>query len=347
MVNPRWQAPVWCEEFLFEQIFGAGLADTSVRTLCCELNAWERWLRARKCSWRRVTPADLREWLRHIEPLAPATVEKKTWALRSLYRWAVAQKLVLTDPWMVIARPVRRVPWTPRYTPSERVVNLLIEQPDVSTFRGIRDRAILDFLYSTGLRARELLNLEWHQVRLTSGERAIRVMGKGRKERIVVYGEVAAFWLDLYVRHARPALLHAAGPISQFWVNDTKAGVLRYGVLYRMVKRYATSIGYPMITPHVLRHAFATHLYENGANLRVIQMLLGHSNLATTCIYAKPSARHLREVLERHHPRFRTPQPAHGRAKPTRAVDYSTRAFAQARSSVPEPERGEHGAKAH
>ena len=129
------------------------------------------------------------------------------------------------------------------------------------------------------------------------------MIGKGQRERLVIYGEQAALWLRYYAHVARRELLWKVGPTEQFFVNDTRSGELTYPVVRRSIKRYALAAGLPLVTAHALRHAFATHLYQAGANLRVIQMLLGHVMLETTTVYARTSTEQMLALLERHHPR--------------------------------------------
>lgn len=234
---------------------------------------------------------------------APKTVDKRIWVLRRLYRWAALEGLVDEDPWRRIVRPVNPPQWHPRYVPSRSQVMDLLLQPDTCTQKGIRDRAILELLYGAGLRASELISLNMHQVSAGLEDGCIQVMGKGQRERLVIYGKHAAYWLRHYMKEARWALLRKAGTVEQFFVNDTPSGELTYPVLRRTVKRYAGAAGMPLVTAHALRHAFATHLYQNGANLRVIQMLLGHAMLQTTTVYARACTEHLRGLIERHHPR--------------------------------------------
>ena len=223
--------------------------------------------------------------------------------MRRLYRWAALEGLVDEDPWRRIVRPVNPPQWHPRYVPSRSQVMDLLLQPDTCTQKGIRDRAILELLYGAGLRASELISLNMHQVSAGLEDGCIQVMGKGQRERLVIYGKHAAYWLRHYMKEARWALLRKAGTVEQFFVNDTPSGELTYPVLRRTVKRYAGAAGMPLVTAHALRHAFATHLYQNGANLRVIQMLLGHAMLQTTTVYARACTEHLRGLIERHHPR--------------------------------------------
>ncbi|MCL1962058.1 MAG: tyrosine-type recombinase/integrase [Desulfovibrionaceae bacterium] len=297
----------WChawQAFQYELAWGAGLAASTMRGVRYELALWAHWLTVNQRSWHEVTPGDLLAWLGAIvASQADKTVDRRVWVLRRLYRWAHLEGLIDSDPWQFITRPVRHRTWQPRYTPALSAIHGLLAQPDTRTVAGIRDRAIMELLYASGLRASELIGLKCHQVSAGAKDRCIKVMGKGLRERLVIYGDHAATWLRYYARAARPHLLRQAGPIDQCFVNDTRSGELTYPVLRRFIKRYAAASGQPLLTAHSLRHAFATHLYHGGANLRVIQMLLGHSHLQTTTVYVSTSTAHLRELLERHHPR--------------------------------------------
>ena len=307
MIQQRCSASAWMDAFLDERMHLHGLTFSSIHTMRIELNGWLRWLNARGIAWDGVTPSDIRLWLGHYREYADSTMQKKTAILRSLYRWAREHELVESDPWQPIVRVRNKRPWRPRFTPSIRAVDLLLSQPDVTTMIGVRDRAILELLYATGLRAAELLGLACHQVAIGDSDRIIAVMGKGQKERIVIYGRTAQTWLRYYLRVARPQLLARAeipaGRVTQFFVHPGYMGSLSYQNFRRMVRDYADAAGLPLLTAHSLRHAFATHLYQGGANLRIIQELLGHSHLATTCIYARPAPELMLTFIEHFHPR--------------------------------------------
>lgn len=296
-------SPDWQTEFIDHLWHVDGLAMLSIREARRELIRWQRWLDMRGLTWQQVSSADLTVWLGEIVGLqARSTVDKRSWVLRRLYRWALQCGHTSTDPWLRIARPSSPYRWRPRFTPSPDAVMRLLIQPDTGTFRGVRDRAILELLYASGLRAAELLSLRVDQI--NAAERAIRVIGKGQIERMVVYGESAQTWLRYYLLGARSRLLQPVGrPSIQLFVNDKGSGSLSYAVLRAIIRRHADAAGLPLLTAHSLRHAFATHLYQGGANLQVIQMLLGHACIATTTIYAKTSAKHLTKLLDRHHPR--------------------------------------------
>jgi len=229
--------------------------------------------------------------LRRME-LAPATVMRRLSALRAFYRFLVREEKLTTDPTanLPTTRLLRQLPSVLTREEVER----LLAQPDRDAPRGLRDRALLEVLYATGLRVSELVNLRRGDLNLDLG--LVRCMGKGSKERIVPVGEPAAQAVRAYLatrRDAAPAL---------FLGNKGKA--LTRVQFWRIISRYARQAGIRQtVSPHTLRHSFATHLLEGGADLRVIQELLGHANIATTQIYTHVTVDQLREVYRAYHPR--------------------------------------------
>ena len=191
---------------------------------------------------------------------------------------------------------------------NEKQIDDLLAAPDVSDDLGLRDRAMLEVLYATGLRVSELINLQTSQVSLQQG--VIRVVGKGNKERLVPVGEIALDWLMQYYQQSRPQLLKTTNQkknlsqCSEVFVTRRGGAMTRQAFWY-MVKRYALIAGIAAdhLSPHTLRHAFATHLLNNGADLRVVQMLLGHSDISTTQIYTHVADQRLRQIYQTHHPR--------------------------------------------
>lgn len=287
-------------DFIGHLLYEQGLAPLSLKVVTQELARWQVWLERDELHWLQVRTRHLRSWLAEIVPgRANATVDKRIWVLRRLYHWALHEGLTNHDPWARIARPKAKISWQPKYTPSRKAMQRLLSLPDTSRPRGLRDKAMLELLYATGLRAAELIGLECHQV--DTAKRLIHVIGKGGVERIVIYGDQARFWLRYYLMSARPRLV--SHPTHQLFVHDDKLGQLRYSTLHRTIKAYGRQANMPLLTAHSFRHAFATHMYEGGADLRTIQILLGHASLSTTAIYARPSREYLRELLERHHPR--------------------------------------------
>ena len=171
--------------------------------------------------------------------------------------------------------------------------------PDVGTPLGLRDRAMLEVLYASGLRVSELVGLTLQQLNLLDG--LVKTMGKGNKERLVPLGELAQEWLQRYLAEARPLLL-AGAVCDMVFVTQRKAGMTRQMAWY-LISQYAKRQGLPAVSPHVLRHAFATHLVNHGADLRVVQLLLGHSDISTTQIYTHVARERLKQLHAKHHPR--------------------------------------------
>jgi integrase/recombinase XerD len=219
-------------------------------------------------------------------------------SLRGFFRFAAREGLLARDPTENL-RPPKATRALPRYlTPSQ--VEALLAAPDVSDALGLRDRAILEVMYATGLRASELIGLEAANVDMELG--VVRVFGKGRKERLVPLGREARRWLRRYVADARGGLTRSR-PVRVLFVSRRGAALSRMG-LWRLVRRHALAAGVARIlTPHVLRHSFASHLLEHGADLRALQAMLGHADISTTQIYTHVSRERLRQLYDEFHPR--------------------------------------------
>ena len=220
--------------------------------------------------------------------------------LRRFYAWLLRDRQISLDPTRLLESPKAERPLP--YTLNEQQVVSLLKAPDTGDDIGYRDRAMLELLYATGLRVSELVNLQLSQVSIEPG--VLRIMGKGNKERLVPVGEVALEWLSAYMRHVRQSLLQNKTATNAVFVTQRGAAMTRQAFWY-MVKRHAVSAGIDpeKISPHTLRHAFATHLLNHGADLRVVQMLLGHSDISTTQIYTHVADQRLRDLYKQHHPR--------------------------------------------
>jgi integrase/recombinase XerD len=280
-----------------------GLADSSLAKLKLQVRELARWLsRNRRRTWREATADDLREYLSAFATAASSTMYGRRWALSRLYSWATTEQLINANPVKGFA-PMRAEPRSAPYAPTEQQICRLLEAPDTTTAIGLRDRAVLELMYATGMRAGELVALRMHQLEREQG--VISIMGKGSRERLVVYGEHAGYWLDQYLRLAREELLASVKgkqATDAVFVHPTKLVSLRYFHLRALVRRYAVKAELPIVTPHVFRHAFATHLKDRGMDLRSIQLLLGHADLETTTIYIRTRMGLLRDMLERCHP---------------------------------------------
>ncbi len=250
-----------------------------------------------------VTESDLQGYFaaRHAQTRA-TTANRRLTVFRRFFRWAVREGVLPSDPTvrMLSAKQALRVP----KTLSEAEVEALLAAPLIETPLGLRDRAMFELIYACGLRVTELVSLKVFQVSLSEG--VLRVMGKGSKERLVPFGAVAAEWLERYLAHARPALLGSQLNEALFvTARGSKSGEAMTRVMFwTLVKKYARIAGIQRpLSPHTLRHAFATHLLNHGADLRAVQMLLGHADISTTTIYTHVARERLQTLHALHHPR--------------------------------------------
>ncbi len=229
---------------------------------------------------------------------SPRSLSRYLSGLRQFYRWLLREGRRKDDPCALIENPKigRGLP----KALSEAQVEALLKAPDTTTPLGLRDQAMLELMYATGLRVSELVDLEVSGLNLNQG--VVRVVGKGNKERLVPLGEEAEHCLKQYLRDARPQLL-AGVSCPHLFVTNRKAGLTRQAFWYA-IRRHAVQAGIGgAISPHMLRHSFATHLLNHGADLRVVQLLLGHSDLSTTQIYTHIARESLKQLHARHHPR--------------------------------------------
>jgi integrase/recombinase XerD len=219
--------------------------------------------------------------------------------LRRFFRWQLGRGRIVADPTLKLANPARpsRLP----KVMSEKQVDNLLNAPDIDTPLGLRDRAMLETLYASGLRVSELVNLRLHEVSFNEG--VLRALGKGSKERLVPLGEQAIDWLGRYLNEARREILN--GQQSDALFITARGGPMTRQAFWQLIKRYAPLAGIApeKLSPHVLRHAFATHLLNHGADLRVVQLLLGHADISTTQIYTHVARERLKSLHAIHHPR--------------------------------------------
>lgn len=229
---------------------------------------------------------------------SPATISRHMAALKAFCRFLVDEQLLDKDPTANLESP-----GLPKKLPgvlSQEEIDLLLEQPRVGNTAGLRDKAMLELMYATGMRVSELLALDLDQVDCEQGY--VRCLGKGSKERIIPVGKIAINFLSAYLGRGRPKIL-AGKKASALFLNMRGQRLTRQG-FWKIIKKYALDAGITKtITPHTLRHSFATHLLENGADLRALQEMLGHADIATTQIYTHLTQSKLREVYNKHHPR--------------------------------------------
>ena len=250
-----------------------------------------------------TTESDLQGYFAARHALTRATTaNRRLTVFRRFFRWAVREGVLPSDPTvrMLSAKQALRVP----KTLSEAEVEALLAAPLIETPLGLRDRAMFELIYACGLRVTELVSLKVFQVSLSEG--VLRVMGKGSKERLVPFGAVAAEWIERYLAQARPALLGSQLNEALFvTARGSKSGEAMTRVMFwTLVKKYARIAGIQRpLSPHTLRHAFATHLLNHGADLRAVQMLLGHADISTTTIYTHVARERLQTLHALHHPR--------------------------------------------
>jgi integrase/recombinase XerD len=278
-----------------------GLAKNTLEAYRRDLSQYAAWLEARSGkSLFGADQADIQSYLGHQsrKKTRATSVARLLSALKRFYRHGLRQGRIKADPTLRIESPK-----LPRGLPkslTEEDVESLLEAPPVEKALGLRDRAMLETLYASGLRVSELVTLKLGQVSQDMG--VVRVTGKGSKERLVPLGEEAIAWIRRYVKEARPELL--AGRAANDLFVTARGGAMTRQMFWTLLRRYAARAGLRKpISPHTLRHAFATHLLNHGADLRVVQLLLGHSDISTTQIYTHVARERLKQLHARHHPR--------------------------------------------
>lgn len=286
-----------------------GLSENTLSAYRNDLAGFALWLKDNRQSLTTANAAMIQNFLAHNYQIQQKrrSVARLLSTLRRFYLYLLRENQVMEDPTRLLESPKgeRTLP----QSLNEQQVDDLLAAPDTDDDLGLRDRAMLEVLYATGLRVSELISLQTSQISLQQG--VIRVIGKGNKERLVPVGEVALDWLQQYYQQSRPQLLtksvarqNKLSQCSEVFVTKRGKAMTRQAFWY-MVKRYALVAGISAdhLSPHTLRHAFATHLLNHGADLRVVQMLLGHSDISTTQIYTHVADQRLRDMYQNHHPR--------------------------------------------
>ena len=281
-----------------------GLSDNTLSAYRTDLAGFSSWLKINRPELsgliNKATKESIQAYLanRVQTGASPRTAARLLSTLRRYFRYQIREGHCQLDPTRDIDAP--RIGRPLPDSLSEQQVLDLLAAPDTSTARGLRDRAMLELLYSTGLRVSELVGLSLQQINLQAG--VLRVMGKGSKERIMPLGEVAEDWINDYLLEARPVLIADFASDTVFTGRSGKP--LTRQAFWYAIKKYAAIAGINThLSPHTLRHAFATHLLNHGADLRVVQMLLGHSDLSTTQIYTHVARERLNKLHQQHHPR--------------------------------------------
>jgi integrase/recombinase XerD len=285
---------LWLEE---------GLSRNTLAAYRRDLTLYARWLTARGRTLLQTTETDLNSYFaaRHAVTRA-TTANRRLTVFKRYFRWALRERQITTDPTLRLqaAKQPLRVP----KTLTEAQVEALLAAPGEDTPLALRDRTMLELMYASGLRVSELVGLKTFNVSLS--EHVLRVFGKGNKERLVPFGEVAALWLQRYLQEARPLLLAGKQTDDLFvTLRGTRAGeAMTRMMFWVIVRKHAVAAGITApLSPHTLRHAFATHLLNHGADLRAVQMLLGHADISTTTIYTHVARERLKTLHAQHHPR--------------------------------------------
>jgi integrase/recombinase XerD len=277
------------------------LADHTLESYSRDLQRLGAFADCRKTALLQLDRRGLEDFVAGMmsDGLSPRSVARTVAGVRGFYRFAVLAQYLDVNPADDLRAP-RAWPALPKFL-GVKEVETLISQPDVTTPRGLRDRALIEVLYATGMRVSELIRLRAGDLNLEAGY--LSCTGKGNKQRIVPIGDEAVRWIGRYILESRPALLKRRSSPWLFVNAKRGGGFSRVGV-WKILKAYGRSAGLPRtLSPHVLRHSFATHLLEHGADLRAIQMMLGHADLSTTQIYTHVLEARLRAVYDRFHPR--------------------------------------------
>ncbi|MGX9221155.1 site-specific tyrosine recombinase XerD [Massilia varians] len=288
----------FCDTLWLEQ----GLAKNSLDAYRRDLKLFAGWLEARRpqrASLLAVQPEDIAAYFaeRHADT-RPSSANRRLSVLKRFYGLALRRNQIPIDPCLKMAsakQPTRFV-----HTLSESQVEALLAAPDVSTPLGLRERTMLELMYASGLRVSELVDLKLVEVSLNDG--VLRITGKGSKTRLVPFGQEARSWLERYLRDARGIILN--GQVDDALFVTGRGGAMTRQMFWILIKKHAQKAGIQgPLSPHTLRHAFATHLLNHGADLRVVQLLLGHADISTTQIYTHVARERLKHLHAQHHPR--------------------------------------------
>ncbi len=280
-----------------------GLSSNTLAAYRRDLTRFAAWLALREQSLPQAAEHDLQAYFSENHTVTKATTaNRRLTVFKRFFRWALRERITHADPTLKLqsAKQALRVP----KTLTEGQVEALLAAPDTSTALGVRDRTMLELMYASGLRVSELVELK--TLNLGLNDNVVRVIGKGSKERLIPYGEVASQWLHQYLAHARTELL-AGQQTDDLFVSTrgaTAGSAMSRVMFWMVVKKYALRAGIrAALSPHTLRHAFATHLLNHGADLRAVQLLLGHVDISTTTIYTHVARERLAALHALHHPR--------------------------------------------
>ncbi len=285
---------LWLEE---------GLSKNTLAAYRRDLTLFGNWLQSQSMALINVTELELNGYFadQHAHTKA-TTANRRLTVFKRFFRWALRERLITADPTLKLqaAKQPLRIP----KTLTEAQVEALLNAPDVNEALGVRDRTMLELMYASGLRVSELVELKVLNISLN--DNVLRVLGKGSKERLVPFGEVASLWLRRYLAQPRMELLagHQSDALFITLRGTTPGTAMSRVMFWMLVKKYAVLAGITApLSPHTLRHAFATHLLNHGADLRAVQMLLGHVDISTTTIYTHVARERLKTLHAQHHPR--------------------------------------------
>jgi integrase/recombinase XerD len=286
------------KEFLTYIQVEKGLSRNTLESYRRDLNRLEQWAAKTKRPVSDLTRADLRKWIAQLsrEGLAPSSVGRAVSAARGFFRFLMLDGHIKQHPAEDLDTP-QKFSYLPKFL-TEEEIDRLFATPDISTPDGIRDRAMLELMYAAGLRVSEMVSLKQTDVDLHTG--IVNCHGKGSKERRVPLGKSAIHWLQQY---AALKAAYGKSPYANLFLNRGKPLTRHFA--WATIKGYAEGIGISNVSPHTLRHSFATHLLQHGADSRSVQALLGHSDISTTQIYTHITDQHLRAAYDNHHPRAR------------------------------------------
>ena len=276
-----------------------GLSKNTLEAYRRDLELYSLWLGTKKQGLDDCVESDINAYFSAKHSATKATsANRRLTVFKRYFRWALRERFITADPTLKLqaAKQALRVP----KTMTEPQVEALLEAPDTDTYLGLRDRTMLELMYASGLRVSELVTLKVFNVSMNEG--VLRVLGKGNKERLVPFGEVARLWIERYLANARGQIL-AGQQTQDLFVTHLGAGMTRV-MFWIIVKKHAfTAHITTPLSPHTLRHAFATHLLNHGADLRAVQLLLGHADISTTTIYTHVARERLKSIHATHHPR--------------------------------------------
>ena len=277
----------------------SGLSRNTILAYRADLIDFNFWLKEKDVVISEVSESLISDYFACVrKSLKTSTLNRKISAIKKFYLWMDREKFISTNP----SSRIKGLKFSQKlaFVLTETQLSNLFSIPNTDTNNGLRDRAILELMYASGLRVTELIELKYTDCLLS--EKAVLVSGKGRKERVVPFGDEAVLWIEKYLSSSRPKLLKNRS--SDFFFVGKSGGKLSRQFIWKLVRKLGSEIGLENhCTPHTFRHTFATHLLNNGADLRAIQLLLGHADISTTQIYTRIALDNLKQVYAKHHPR--------------------------------------------